>query len=178
MRERAVGPIDENHRTREASQHRPRQGRIHAASFSMQVGIAQQLVHGLDVVHRATFLLPVKFRRRPRRPRRGRARGKGQHEPLNKTSGPEQRPKQWRASGIVARPSVGRHRKALSSSGQTVPGRECTVSVRWGVLPLPWKTHAVGTEPDRRRPRSTRRRRAGVSAGVKLPKRGSLFHTE
>ena len=49
-RERAVGPIDENHRTHDPSQHRPRQGAIDALSFLMQVPIAQQSVHGLDVM--------------------------------------------------------------------------------------------------------------------------------
>ena len=41
-------------------------------------------------------------------------------------------------------PWVGRHKEAESSSSQTIPGRECTVSVRRGGLPWPWETHAVG----------------------------------
>ena len=61
------------------------------------------------------------------------------------------------SSRKVARPSVGRRREAQSSSGQAVPGRrECTVPVRRRVLPWSRETHGVGTEPDRRRPTSTR----------------------
>ena len=50
VRERAVGPIDENRRTRDPSEHRPRQVVIDAMPFSMQVAIAQQSVHRLDVM--------------------------------------------------------------------------------------------------------------------------------
>ena len=50
MLQGTVGPVDENHRTRDTSQHRPRQGAINTVSFPMQVPIAQQSVHRLDVV--------------------------------------------------------------------------------------------------------------------------------
>ena len=46
----AVGPIDENHRKRDTSQYRPREGVIDTVSFSTQVRIAKQSVHGIDVV--------------------------------------------------------------------------------------------------------------------------------
>ena len=54
----------------------------------------------------------------------------------------------------VARPSIGPHKEAGSSSSRTIPGRECTVPVRRGLLPSPRGTHRVGTEHDRRRTRS------------------------
>ena len=50
VRKRAVGPIDENHRTRDTTQYRPRQGAIDIVSFPMQMTIAEQSVYGLDVV--------------------------------------------------------------------------------------------------------------------------------
>ena len=50
VRKGAVGPVDENHRSRNPFQHRPRQGAIDTVPFAIQVPIAQQSIHGLDVV--------------------------------------------------------------------------------------------------------------------------------
>ena len=64
---------------------------------------------------------------------------------------------------VVARPSVGRHKEAGSSSSHTIPGREYTLPVRRGELLWPREAHGVGTESDRRRPRSTRLITDGVA---------------
>ena len=50
MLKRPVCAIDEDHRSRDASQYRPRQGPKDTVSFAIQVPIAQQSVHGLYVV--------------------------------------------------------------------------------------------------------------------------------
>ena len=50
VREGVVGPIAENHRTRDTAQYRPRRGTIDTVSFPMQMTIAEQSVHALDVV--------------------------------------------------------------------------------------------------------------------------------
>ena len=74
------------------------------------------------VCHRRSPTQRLKCRRRLRRPRGGPGRGKRQHEPLKKTSGPGRRPNRWRTSRRVARPSVGRHGGSYERSKLVGPG--------------------------------------------------------
>ena len=50
MPPRAAGPVHGNHRTRAPLQNRPRQSALDSVSIPIQVTIARQSVHGLDVV--------------------------------------------------------------------------------------------------------------------------------
>ena len=103
------------------------------------------------VCHRRSPTPHLKCRRRLRRPRRGPGRGRRRHEPLNKTSGPGRRPKLWRVSGRVARPSVGRHGEAASarsSSGLDCPGAHDNDAAAKGCGEWKPDTSCVGAEPE------------------------------
>ena len=122
----------------------------------------------------------LKCRRRLRRPRRGPGRGRRQQETLKKTSEPGMRPKRWRPSRRVARPSIGRHggsyeRSKLVGPG-TVPGRTTRMPPAKGYRESKRDTCGVGAEPEAR-PEGARTAGRKEQEGQRWPRRSSSQRT-